>query len=123
MLDFPSELSTSELFASSPRTTTTNGTAADLSNLVGRMMILLSSAAGTGTTPTLDIKLQDSADNSTFADVSGATFTQVTGAASFQSIAVDTRAIRRYLRAVATIGGTTPSFSFTVIALYRKAML
>lgn len=41
----------------------------------------LQSLAKTGTSPTLDVKLQESLDNgATWSDVSGATFTQLTGA-------------------------------------------
>lgn len=108
------------LFPSAARTATANGTGVDLQQYSGDVAVVLDSAAGTGTTPTLDVKLQDSADNSTFADITGATFTQVTGTASQQKIVVNKDAARRYVRAVATIGGGTPSFTFSVNALGVK---
>lgn len=109
------------LFPSAARTATANGTGVDLQQYSGDVAVILDSAAGTGTAPTLDVKLQDSDDNSTFADVSGATFTQVTNAAaSQQKIVVNKDAARRYVRAVATIGGTSPSFTFSVNAVGVK---
>lgn len=77
-----------------------------------------------GTSPTLDVKIQDSADNSTFADVTGLTFTQVTATGNSQILRVDglnTSTRRRYLRAVGTIAGTTPSFAFGVEILLGRA--
>lgn len=109
------------LFPSAARTATANGTGVDLQQYSGDVAVLLDSAAGTGTSPTLDVKLQDSADNSTFADISGATFTQVTSAAAAQEkIVINKDAARRYVRAVATIGGTSPSFTFSVNAVGIK---
>lgn len=74
--------------------------------------------AGTvsGSSPTLDIKLQDSADGITFADM-GVSFTQVT-ASMAAATGVDTKQVRvartsatkPYVRMVKTVGGTTPSF-------------
>lgn len=105
------------LFPSAARTATANGTSVDLQQYSGDVAVVLDSSAGTGTSPTLDVKLQDSADNSSFADIAGATFTQVTGTASRQKIVINKDAARRYVRPVATIGGTTPSFTFSVNAL------
>lgn len=108
------------LFPTAARTATANGTGVDLQQYSGDVAVVLDSAAGTGTTPTLDVKLQDSADNSSFADITGATFTQVTGTASQQKIVVNKDGAQRYVRAVATIAGTTPSFTFSVNALGIK---
>lgn len=52
------------LFPTAARTATANGTGVDLQQYSGDVAVVLDSAAGTGTTPTLDVKLQDSADNS-----------------------------------------------------------
>ena len=87
---------------------------------VGSLKLVLDSAAGTGTSPTLDVKVQDSADDTTFADISGLTFAQVINAASLQSLGVDTRAVRRYIRGVSTITGTTPSFTCALVAVGQK---
>lgn len=64
------------------------------------------------------IKIQDSADDSSFADVTGLTFTQVTSGPTSERIATASGAtIRRYLRvATVTTGGfTSATLSVTVI--------
>jgi hypothetical protein len=71
-------------------------------------------AALTGTDVT--VKIQDSADNVTFADVTGLTFAATTTARTAQRIAVGgTQAVRRYVRAVTTTSGGFTSASFIVI--------
>ncbi|MFD8866011.1 hypothetical protein ACFV1F_16825 [Streptomyces sp. NPDC059590] len=72
--------------------------------------------AFTGTDAT--VKIQDSADNSTFADVTGLSFTQITAGPTSERIATAAGAtVRRYLRAVTvTTGGfTSLAFAVTVI--------
>lgn len=93
-----------------------NATAVDMQAYDGEIAIILDCAAGTGTNPTMDVKIQDSADNSTFADVSGAAFTQVTNAAaSVQKMSLNKDELKRYIRVVKTIGGTsTPTFLMSV---------
>lgn len=69
--------------------------------------------AFTGTDVT--IKIQDSADNATFADVTGLTFTAVTAAPASQRLATsNTATIRRYLRVATTTSGGFTSASFVV---------
>lgn len=108
-----------EVLAPLARTSTANGTAVDVQQYIGQMKFILTSTAGTGTTPTLDVKLQGSADGSTgWADITGATFTQVTDAAdASEAIGVVIDGSPRYVRAVATIAGTTPSFTCAVLAV------
>jgi hypothetical protein len=102
-----------------------NGTGVDLQQFVGSVAIVLAAKNTAGSTPTLDIKLQDSADNSTFADIAGATFTQVTdagtSAAVLEKISLNVNACARYVRAVKDIGGTSsPAFDVTVVGLGVK---
>lgn len=67
----------------------------------------------TGTDAT--VKLQDSADNSSFADITGMAFTQITAAPGWQRIAsANTATIRRYVRAVTTTTGGFTSLAFAV---------
>lgn len=123
-IDLKNRLTFSNSLAPASRTATANGTGVDLQGYVGDAVAILNSAAGTGTTPTLAVKIQDSADNSAFADVAGYTFTTVTdAAASLQTLKVDTRLARRYVRAVATIGGTTPVFVSGVTLAGTKQVL
>lgn len=97
-----------------------NGTGVDLQQYVGDYTVILSSSAGGGTTPTLDIKMQDSDDNSTFADISGAAFTQVTATASTQTVILNANAVKRYVRAVSTITGTSPTFDMALVGVGVK---
>lgn len=80
----------------------------------------LDSAAGTGTSPTLDVKFQTSYDgtNATAVDVPSGAFTQVAAAASAQIKSLT--AIHRYVKVSWTIAGTTPSFNFGVYITSRR---
>ena len=112
------------LFDVVTKTASANGTGIDVSAYTGIGQVILSSAAGTGTTPTLDVKLQESSDNSTYTDISGATFTQVTdAAAALEGITLDMDAAKQYVRGVGTIGGSTPSFTFAVELIAYKQIL
>jgi hypothetical protein len=103
------------------RTATGNGTAVDVQTLDGDLFLVLDSAAGTGTTPTLDVKIQSSdTSGGTYTDITGATFTQVTGTASQQAITISKDEARRWIRIVYTVGGSTPSFTFSVNAVGVK---
>lgn len=78
---------------------------------------LLISGTVSGTSPTLDVKFQDSADDVTYTDI-GVAFAQQTTSmatatgslAAFPTATVRTKAARPYLRVVKTVGGTSPSF-------------
>lgn len=79
---------------------------------VNGLNAILSVSAVSGTTPTLNVKFQDSADNSSFADVAGGAFT-VNNSIDGQYLEVPGN-VRRYVKVVYTIAGTTPSFTFNV---------
>lgn len=70
--------------------------------------------AFTGTDVT--VKIQDSADNASFADLSGAAFTQITSTTpQTQRIAIlNTASVRRYLRAVTVTSSGFTSATFSV---------
>ena len=68
----------------------------------------------TGTSPTLVVKLQESSDNSSWSDIAGATTATITAAGSAVIFAQPTKG---YVRAVATIGGTTPAVTANIAAL------
>jgi hypothetical protein len=102
-----------------------NGPGVDVREFTGEMAVFLAAKNTAGTTPTLDVKLQDSDDDSTYADVAGATFTQVTDAgtlaAVLHKITVNASALKRYVRAVADIGGTdSPAFLASCFAVGVK---
>lgn len=93
-------------------TAATNGTSLDgaASSTFGAQFYLqMFSVTGTSCT----VKIQDSADNSSFADLSGASFTTVAaGSRGSERIAV-TGTVRRYLRAITT--GTFSNAQFVVL--------
>ncbi|HET9889646.1 MAG TPA: hypothetical protein VFQ42_04020 [Mycobacterium sp.] len=75
--------------------------------------LYLQALAFTGTDATVTV--QDSADNSTWANVSGASFTAITSSNQFQRIGLsNTATIRRYLRAITTTSGGFTSLAFAV---------
>lgn len=80
----------------------------------------LDADAGTGTSPTLDVKLQTSyaGTDATAIDVPSGSFTQVTTSASAQIKSATV--MHRYVKVVWTIAGTTPSFNFGVYLTARK---
>lgn len=114
-----------ELAANAVRTSTLTGSGVDLQSYDGYAQVILQSSAATaGTTPTLNVKLQDSADNSTdWTDITGAVFAEVDDTPdSTQMIQVNVSAVRRYVRVVGTIAGTdTPTFGFGVAMVARRA--
>ena len=65
--------------------------------------------AASGTTPTLDITIQESIDKVNWYSLG--TFTQATGVTNEQKKFADPAP---YIRGLWTIGGTTPSFTFTL---------
>lgn len=96
-------------------TTATNGTSIDTTaSLSFGAQAYLQVGAFSGTDAT--VKIQDSADNVTFADVAGLAFTQITGGAPYgERIAVsNTTTIRRYVRVITVTTGGFSSLSFSV---------
>lgn len=95
-------------------TTATNGTGIDTTASASfGAQAYLQVTAFTGTDVT--IKIQDSADNVTFADVAGLSFTAVTAAPTTQRLATgNTATIRRYVRAATTTSAGFTSVTFSV---------
>lgn len=87
---------------SKANTAAATGAALDLNDYEGEVAVIQDVAAGG--TGSIDGKLQDSADGSTgWADITGATFTQVTTSASLQKINLKSDECKRYVRYVGTI--------------------
>jgi hypothetical protein len=95
-------------------TTATNGTGIDTTaSAAFGAQAYLQVTAFSGTDVT--VKIQDSADNASFADVAGLSFTAVTAAPTTQRLATgNTATIRRYLRAVTTTSAGFTSVTFAV---------
>ena len=101
--------------ASASVTATATSGAIDLKEFDGDVLLVLNCAAGTGSSPTLDIKVQDSDETGgTYGDLSGAAFTQVTDAASVQTLEVNKDECKRFIKLVQTVGGSSPVFVYGV---------
>lgn len=104
-------------------TTSTTGTGVDrgapLASTAFGLTAYIHNFSFTGTS--VVVKIQDSADNATFADLTGAVFTTITTGATAERITIGTTAtVRRYLRVVTT--GTFTNFQFAVnVAPYDTA--
>jgi len=111
-----------ELIVPSVINATATGTGVDVTAYEGVAVAILDTIDGTGTTPTLDVKLQSSdAVGGTYADITGATFTQVTDSGGgIQVIAFVVANAKAFVRAVATVTGTTPEFTLSVTFLGMK---
>lgn len=116
IFNFPSAASVEPLVASQSAAATVTSSGIDLLPYEGPVLIIQNGGAGTGT---LDGKIQDSADNVTFADVAGLTFPQKTTGAATASLALQTRAVRRYIRYVGTVV-TGPQLVSVQLAGFRK---
>lgn len=83
----------------------TNGASTDVQGFEDAFAWFYSAPSGAGTTS--DCKLQESADNASWSDVAGATFTQVTtaGGAKFYVMDIKLSKRARYLRLVHTGAG------------------
>ncbi|MFD3777351.1 hypothetical protein [Streptomyces sp. NPDC058612] len=71
-------------------------------------VLLVHCSAASGTTPTLDAVLEQSADGSSWSTVTGSGITQLTAAGNRIGGGAVTA---NYVRAALSIGGTTPSFT------------
>jgi len=96
------------ILANGTITATTTSPAIELGDR-GTLRLTLLISAASGTTPTLDVAVQTSADGSTWSAV--AAFAQQTAAGSVRKVFAG---MDRYARIVETVGGTTPSFTRTV---------
>ena len=101
------------LLATSTITATGDQTGVDLQAYDGEIQVILNAtAAGSGNT--LTFRIEDSANNSSYAAVTGGTFTAVANAASKQVLTLNASDLRRYIRLSCSAASGTPSSSVTV---------
>lgn len=107
------------------RTSSANGTGIDILAYNSAKLVFQAGATDfTSTDETYAIKVQESADNSTFTDISGATGS-VTAANDTVQIRLDglnRGSAKRYIRAVITIGGTSPSCACSAVFELGRAV-
>lgn len=100
---------------SGTKTATTDGAKKDVQGNVGGLFFLNVTAAS-GTSPSLTVKLQTSDDGgTTWYDYPSGAFAAATGVTT--QVLLLTGKLGDTMRAVSTITGTTPSFTYTVKAV------
>ena len=115
------KLEISAAVASASVSATATSSAIDLKDFDGDVLLVLNCAAGTGSSPTLDVKVQDSDETGgTYGDLSGAAFTQVTTSASLQTLEVNKDECKRFIKLVQTVGGSSPVFVYGVSLVALK---
>lgn len=100
------------------RTASANGTGVDTLGYTSAKLTISAGAIDLASTDeTYVFKVQDSADNSTFADVAILSTSAVTANNDIKNIRVDGlgTSVRRYVRAVVTAAGTTPSIACSAV--------
>lgn len=96
--------------------TTTGASRNDSAASTTGWMAHLHLTAVTGAPTSWTVKLQDSADNSSWADVTGGTFTAVNVPAAQRLVSAAGATLRQYVRYVATVvGGTAPTATFGLV--------
>ncbi len=101
---FPGNATTVSLLAavSAANTAAATGTGVDLLDYEGPIVITQNHGVSTGT---LAGKIQDSADNSAFADIVPAvSFAGETTTVGVQQVVVQSKQVRRYIRYLGTVG-------------------
>lgn len=94
-------------------TATANGSGSDAGASSGNGGVgQLHVTAASGTSPTLDAKVQHSSDGSIWADL--VTFASLAVPGSERKVVAAGATVNRHLRATWTISGTTPSFTFSI---------
>ncbi len=115
------KLEISAAVASASVSATATSSAIDLKDFDGDVLLVLNCAAGTGSSPTLDVKVQDSDETGgTYGDLSGAAFTQVTTSASLQTLEVNKDECKRFIKLVQTVGGSSPVFVYGISLIGAK---
>ena len=103
---------------SAANTAAATSTGIDLIDYDSPVVVTQHKGLGTGT---LDGKIQDSDNNSSFADVSGLAFTQETTAVGVQKLVVNPKSVRRYIRYLGTIV-TGPQIVGVTVAGVKKSV-
>lgn len=81
------------------------------------VLLAVHCTAASGTGPTLDVSLEESADGTTWTAVPGSGITQLTAAGNRVAAAAITK---NYVRVTSAVAGTTPSFTYRVALWIRS---
>lgn len=109
------------LVASAARTATGSSSAIAVGSGAANLELELEVTAASGTSPTMTLSIQWSVDGTNFGNNDGSTdaFAQVTGTGNVVK-SIPVRA--PYMQFTWTIGGTTPSFTFSVADVTSNAL-
>lgn len=120
--DLPGSVTFSVLTPATTFSSNTNSLNFDLSPYQGCVGVILNAGANTAgdANSKLTAAIYDSADNSTYAAIAGATFTNVTNANSLQVYDLDTRVARRYMRVVTTVLGVNTVYPVSMSLVGQK---
>jgi hypothetical protein len=116
-------LSVAVLAAAGRIAASTPSVGVDLSDFTGNAMFLLSASATEAAATTADFKVQSSDTlNGTYVD-SGIVFTQVTNAGpSVQRPLFTTDGLKRFVRVMPTLGGTSPAVTYSLAVIGKKSV-
>ena len=100
-------------------TVTTNGSGVDLRDFDGAMVVFQAGAADTGSgNETYTPSVEESDDNSSFSSVAASELEGVLANMTANSVQrVGYKGAKRYVRAVLTLGGTTPSIGASALVV------
>lgn len=85
--------------------------AIDLQDYEGEILVAVDVGAVSGTTPTLDFKLQEaSTSGGSYTDVTSGGGTQVTTVSGFQKISLNSDSMKQFVKLSYTLAGTTPVY-------------
>jgi hypothetical protein len=114
------KLSHFALAPTAERTADLDGTAVDLNNYEGDVVVILD--VENGGTSTLDVKIQASdTEGGTYSDVTGAAFTQVSTSASKQTLVFAKGSTKRWVKAVSTTSTSTHTYSINAFGALKYA--
>ncbi len=98
-----------DVVLSGTRTVTTASPAIDSGPGVADVLVMVHVTAAAGTSPTLVVSVEQSNDGATWAAVAGSAAPAMTAAGN---VVTNAAVPQRFVRIVATIGGSAPSFTF-----------
>jgi hypothetical protein len=116
-----SEFTQVEIKKAARVTTTTSQTGIDISKYIGTIKLPYSVTAVSGTTPTLAAKIQESDTvGGTYTDVTGGGYTGLTDADGFETLHLETRKLKSFIRLTETLGGSSPVYDSGLVLVGRK---
>ncbi len=123
--NFGDHMTTLDLIPIASVVATANGTGVDTQIYSGQIALVLDAKNTAGSSPTMAITFEDSANNSSFTAISpSVAFTGLTTSTSVQKVVMPRAGVRRYIRAVMTLGGTnSPAYLISVKGYAMKKYL